>query len=133
MEENKEKELDFFLKKNIKEIGLEEPSTNFTTDVFLKIQTLPIENVYVHKPLISKWGWCLIALLITGVSLLLLNTGPFQQNWIPVLKLDFFTKLALFDNLNFISNTMVYGFLALTIFIYVQVFVLKRYFADGVD
>ena len=130
MEENRDKELDVFLKKNIKEIRLEEPSSNFTTDVFSKIETLQTKDAYVHKPLISKWGWGLIGLLVVGITFFLFDSGALQESWFKYSKLEFFTKLSIFDSLNFISNTMVYGLIALVIFIYVQIFILKRHFSN---
>lgn len=129
MEEDKDKDLDIFLKKTIKEINLEEPSSNFTADIFSKIRPLRTKDTLVHKPLISEWVWWFIGLLISGISFfLIIDDSYVQESWFHLSKLDFLNQLNVFNGVNLISDTVIYGLLALTIFIYIQVFILKRYF-----
>jgi len=131
MEENKEKEPDYFVKKIIQEIGLEEPSLNFTETVLSKIETAREPNsVTVYTPLISKFSWAILAVIVVGMgALALFGKVDTKNSWLEYINLDAVSEFTFLDsmaNLKF-PSTLVYGVLALTIFVYVQIFLLKNH------
>ena len=131
MEENKEKELDVFVKKVVDEIGLEEPSIDFTKSVLSKIRTETHKSAISFKPLISRSIWWVLTTIVFGIFMYVIfgNTST-EINWPAFAILN---KLAAFNlsvNIPYqsVSDVYVYGFLGLAFFMGIQVFVLKHHF-----
>lgn len=130
MEENKNKQLDAFLKKQIKELPLESPSKNFTATIMSKLQTESAFSHIQYKPLISKKIWFAVAAIVVAVLLI-----PFQKKEGGLLEkvsidfsfLDKVSFSGLLDGLS-VSTTAFYGLLFFAIMIFVQVVYLKGYF-----
>lgn len=131
MKEDKDKKLDTFVRKAIIEVGLDSPSVDFTRSVLSKIQAdAQKSKVFVYRPLISKSVWLVILITIAGVFSYSIWENPSSEiNWLTVLKLNRFAEFNLLTNsLNFyISNTIIYSFVGLAFFVWVQVFLLKSY------
>ena len=131
MKEDKDKKLDAFVRKAIIEAGLDGPSFDFTRSVLSKIQAdAQKSKVFVYRPLISKSVWLVILITIAGVFAYSIWGNPSSEiNWLTVLKLNRFAEFNLLANsLNFyISNTIIYSFVGLAFFVWVQVFLLKSY------
>lgn len=133
MEENKNKQLDAFLKKQIQEIPLDTPSQNFTSNIMDVLNKEAITQIQ-YKPLISKKIWFAVAAVILAVILI-----PFQKQeggLLEKVSLDF----SFLDKLNFsvfeglaVSNTAFYGLLFFAIMISVQVVYLKGYMDKKMD
>ncbi|WP_430968717.1 hypothetical protein [Spongiimicrobium sp. 2-473A-2-J] len=130
MEENKEKELDALLKKTVKEAGLEQPSMDFTATVLSKISETAPTTARVYRPLISKGAWLLLLLAVLGVfAYSLLGNGDLSfmglsdVRWSEHLNFDFLEQWTQWK----ISNIFVYGTLGLTLFVCLQVVLLKRH------
>ena len=131
MKEDKDKKLDAFIRKTIIEAGLENPSVDFTRSVLSKIQAdAQKSTAFVYRPLISKSVWMMILTAIAGVFVYSIWENPSSEtSWLAVLKLNRFAEFNLLANsLNFyISNTVIYSFVGLAFFVWVQVFLLKSY------
>lgn len=131
MDINKDKELDAFVKKAVKEVGLGQPSVTFTDMVLSKVQMVNGESpITRYKPLISKKTWWIIAALVIGVFVFVVfDSTRMEISWLSTSRLDWLSEYNIIDTLSgiSISNTFVYGFLALTFFVYVQIILLKHY------
>lgn len=131
MEENKEKQLDDFVKKVVKTAGLETPSDQFTQSIMSKIIAQSADSAVTHyKPLISKRSWlvlCAIALLL--LAYVIFGNLDLDVSWLP--SMDMMAT----DNIGFINtlsnlrlpNTLLYSLAGLTIFIYIQIVFLKKH------
>ncbi|MCK0192269.1 hypothetical protein [Arenibacter sp. F20364] len=126
-----EAELDKLMGKILKDEALDPPSLDFTAGVMACIQAVKDNPTTVYEPLISKkaWGILSVGLLLVFVYLLFKEDSSTGSMWlnnfeIPQLKLpNVFVSLPIIA----ISDTLVYGILAFTICVYVQIFVLKKY------
>ncbi len=131
MKKDKDENLDAFIRKTIIEAGLENPSVDFTRSVLSKIQADAQKSpAFVYRPLISKSVWLIILTAIAGVFVYSIWENPSSEiNWLAVSKLNRFAEFNLLANsLNFyISNTVIYSFVGLAFFVWVQVFLLKSY------
>ncbi len=130
MEENKEKELERFVQKTIKEVGLEEPSANFTHSVLSKIQLNVQERAVRHKPLISKSTWGVLTALVTGIfAYLILGNPKVEIPWLSSQKFEMSVNMDFVDALADLqlSNTFVYSLVGLVFFLGVQVVLLKNH------
>lgn len=131
MEENKDKQLDDFVKKVVKNIGLETPSDHFTQSIMSKIAAQKENStVTIYKPLISKTGWLVLAAITLFLfAFIIFGNLDLNVGWLPSIdqvasyKIDFFDTL---KQLN-LPNTLVYGLMGLTFFIYVQIIFLKKH------
>ena len=130
MEENKIKDFDAFLRKAVKEVGLEEPSTNFNQAIFSKLELNKVSHIKNAKPLIPLVGWILIWISFIALVASVLFFGQGQKT--DGLYINLLNKLV---NLNFInkipdfqvSEIYTYGVIGLLVFLYVQIFALKKY------
>ncbi|VAW16712.1 hypothetical protein MNBD_BACTEROID03-16 [hydrothermal vent metagenome] len=131
MKEDKDKKLDAFIRKAVIEVGLENPTVDFTRSVLSKIQAdAQKSTAFVYRPLISKSVWLMILTAIAGVFVYSIWENPSSEiSWLAVSKLNRFAEFNLLANsLNFyISNTVIYSFVGLAFFVWVQVFLLKSY------
>ncbi|MDT7832873.1 hypothetical protein RQM59_10815 [Flavobacteriaceae bacterium S356] len=133
MEDNTDKKLDRFAKKQIKNLELETPSKGFTKSIMDSISALETKNTFVYKPLIPKKVWILSVAAILAIVLI-----PFQKQeggLLEKVSLDFsfldkvsLPSLNLFEGMN-VSSTTFYGFLLFAVMISIQVFYIKGYFS----
>ncbi len=132
MAENSEKELDAFIKKSVKQAGLEEPSLNFTTAVLSRLESQKSPSVTSYKPLISWQSWTVIIAIFSGLGVLILfgwiDTGI---SWPELLndRLGALSRPEFLDKITNIglSNTVVYSVLGLAILFYAQIWLLKNH------
>jgi len=129
MEENKEKQLDDFVKKIVKSAGLETPSVGFTQNIMSKIVAQEAKSaVTVYQPLISKKSW----LILATITLLLFAYVIFGKldltiSWLPNINSEVLNKIGFMDALSQINlpNTAVYSLFGIILFFYVQIIFLK--------
>ena len=130
MEEDKK--LDSFIRKSIKELGLEKPSLQFTDVVLSKIQgNTSVSPTFVYKPLFSKSTWLIILTVVATIFVyLILDQSEIKTTWFSIAKLNQLASFNLFGKMPSlpISNTFVYGFLIFSFFAIVQVFMIKQRF-----
>ncbi len=137
MERDKEKELAGFVKRTVTQIKLEQPSMDFTQQIMSKLETVhEMERASVYKPLISKS----VKWMLGGFGLLALAAVFFMETpeWSPKLTnwtssfTDWWSTSKLLQEPMLelpaipVSNTYLYGILALTFFVCIQVVVLKN-------
>lgn len=132
MEDNKNKELDAFISKVVKEAGFEKPAKDFTVSILSKIELIAKKNSVQYAPIISKSTWVGIVFLVIVVFAYVIFTKSATETvgWLNILNLN---KLAAFNTSLkipelLISNTYVYGCIGLAFFVGIQVFLLKRHF-----
>lgn len=130
MEENKE--LDNFIRKSMHEVGLENPSLDFTNLVMSKIKVDTKRSpVFIYKPLFSKSTWFIIIAVVVAIFAYLIFGQPaVKTTWLSIAQLN---KLASFNLMGKmpnipVSNTFIYGILAVAFFVWVQILVLKKHF-----
>ena len=130
MEENKE--LDDFISKSIKEVGLEKPSVSFTDLVLSKIENESKKStVFEYQPILSKSTWGMILAVIAGLFAYVILANPDLENsWVSFLQLN---RVATFNVMGKIpdlevSSTFVYGILIFTFFVMIQVYIIKQRF-----
>lgn len=75
MKENKDKNVEKLISVVMKDIPLESPSINFTTQVMATILTIEKNKVTLYKPLISRTGWVIIFGGFTAVIVYILTIG----------------------------------------------------------
>lgn len=129
MEENKNTQLDAFLKKQLQGIPRETPSQNFTANIMDILNDEKVSVKIQYKPLISKKVWLAVATIIVAVILI-----PFQKQEGGLLEkvvidFSFMNKLSfsgLLDGVT-VSNTAFYGLLLFAVMILVQITYLKQY------
>lgn len=129
MEENKK--LDDFVRKSIKEVGLDNPSLDFTNLVMSKIQMDTERSaIFVHKPLLSKSTWFVIIAMVVAIFAYVIFGQPEQETtWLWFSKLNdlaSFNLMGSMPNIT-ISRTLTYGILAVTFFVWIQIFLLKKH------
>lgn len=130
MEENKNKKIDAFFKKQFQDIPLESPSKDFTSNIMDMIQQEEVSTTAAYKPLISKKVWILVAAAFTAVFFI-----PFQKTEGSLLSevsfdLSFLQNISfsnVFDGIS-VSSTVFYGFLFFGIMLLIQVLFLKDHF-----
>jgi|FLOH01.1.fsa_nt_gi hypothetical protein len=136
MEEiNKNKELDGFVKKYVKEIKIESPSKDFTASLMNKIVVEDQKSVFISKELISKKGWFVIFLSVLAVVLIPFKSSEKSLISIPKLDFYFFDKIQIpnfLDNLT-VSKTVFYAIFFFGLMFFAQVVFLKNYFNKRFD
>lgn len=132
MEDNKNKKLDAFISKVVKEVGVEKPAEDFTMSVLSKIELIAKKNSVQYAPIISKSTWLGIVFLVLIVFayVIFTNSAIETAGWLNILKLNKFTAFNASLKMPelFISNVYVYGCVGLAFFVGIQVFLLKRHF-----
>ncbi len=135
MEENKNKQLDAFLKKQIQDIPLESPSKDFTSNIMDVLQEKESVVTTIYKPLISKKVWIFVAAAIAAIFFI-----PFQDSEEGLLSkvsfdFSFLEKLNLsgiLDGVN-VSSTSLYVAFFFTTMIFIQVVFLKNHFNKRIE
>lgn len=130
MEENKK--LDDFIKASIKDIGLEKPSVDFTELVLSKIEAdTQMNAVRVYKPLFSKMAWFVLVTVVASIFGYAIFSSPeVESSWFTLSQIDKLITSNLTAKISVlaVSNTYVYGFLMVTLFLCVHVILLKQRF-----
>lgn len=125
-----DKNLDNFIRKSVKDIGLEKPTEGFTELILSKIQpSTQVSPAFVYEPLLSKKAWFLMLLIVAAIFVYVIY-GQFEQEttWLWMAKLNDLASFNLFGKIPNIpiSNTFVYGMLAVTFFVCIQILILKN-------
>lgn len=133
-DEASERELEKLAGKIFRDDTLNVPSLDFTSKVMSRIEVARHHSITAYVPLISRKVWGILGLGLLGTFLFSFLTE--DQNkvgiWYNNFELPQFQLPNILDRLPAIpiSDTLVYGILAFTLFLYVQIFILKKYM-DG--
>lgn len=128
MEENKK--LDDFIKKSVQEVGLEKPSLDFTDLVLSKIEVESEKSpAFQYQPILSKSTWFIILAMVAAIFGYVIFGNPNLEN--TMFSFSQLNKMTAFNILGEIpspevSNTFIYSFLIFTIFVILQVFMIKQ-------
>jgi hypothetical protein len=137
MGENKHiEEIHAFSKKYVKEIKIERPSLDFTSNLMKKIGELEtIKKAITYKPLISKKAWFIVFAAIIAVVLIPFKSTNESLFTLPEINFSFLEKLnfsGLLENVN-VSSTTLYLSLTFLVLIAIQIFYLKGYFEKQIN
>lgn len=131
MEENRDKQLDDFVKKVVKNAGLEAPSDDFTQSIMSKIAAQNEKSMVTrYKPLISKTSWLVLAGIAIFLSVyIIFGNSDLNVSWIPSITELATNNIGIMNTLENLRlpNTLVYGLTGFTLFIYVQIAFLKKH------
>lgn len=135
MEENKNKEIDVFFKKQFKEIAVESPSKDFTLNVMEVIRQDARSISKSHQSLISKKVWFFLIVIFTAIIFI-----PFRKSENTLFNdviLDFtflekFSLSGIFDGVS-ISNTVFYGLVFFALMAVIQVVLIKDFLAKKIN
>ena len=137
MKEEQDRKADEFIRKLMAEAGPDNPSDQFTQSIMEEIDQQLQTSATRYKPLISKKAWLPISVLILGICFVFLQ-GDWKNEWLalPVPYLEQigslfqpqrFDALVIMDSIN-IYQTVIYALLILSIFFYIQIIYLRKYF-----
>ncbi|MEM7381340.1 MAG: hypothetical protein AAF361_09120 [Bacteroidota bacterium] len=127
MEENKDKILDQFIEKTVKDAGLESPSLDFTSQVLAKLETE--ENlVTTYRPLISSRSWLVLITILSAAGIwVFFGNTEFEFRWLSGLDVDTSSVSAYLDrpiNLE-LPDIAIYALATLAMFAILQAVLLK--------
>lgn len=133
-DEDIERELDKLTAKIVKEKTLDGPSLDFTSKVMERIEVAYSKRSIAYVPLISgrTWGVLGFGLFCVVIFLISMQDSDQVNRWYYNFEWPQFQLPHILDSLPVIpiSDTLVYGVLVFTLFLYVQILFLKKYF-DG--
>lgn len=135
MEENKNKEIDLFFKKQFKEIAVESPSKDFTLNVMEVISQDARSISKSHQSLISKKVWFFLIIIFTAIIFI-----PFRKSKKTLFNdviLDFtflekFSLSSIIDGVS-ISTTVFYGCVFFALMAVIQVVLIKDFLAKKIN
>ena len=138
MKADQDKSREEVVKKFVKESGYEFPGNGFTETVMQLIgKEVSEEKSIKYKTLIPSRVWLVIGLSVIGICGFLISgeggNGPFSKlipyaeslNDLELVRQYVNTGIQYLDNIN-IYNTVVYAMLMLSVFLYLQVILLKK-------
>lgn len=129
MKENEDKLIEKLVDIMIKDSKLEQPSLDFTAKVMSQVLTTKTSQVFVYKPLISKY----VFILVFGCFITLsFYSEPQTDSWISILSFcEFFNKnsTALFS----FSKITTYAVVLATIMFVMQIYFFKKYFENQLN
>ncbi len=125
MKKHNEKEQEDLIRSVLRETNLETPSAGFTEQLLSRIEQLPVYGYTTsYTPLISGKAWSVIFLVMISLSLFaVFGMKDVTPEWISQLRLQERLDFSLPEsvrNLN-LPSALLYGLLAVTIYIYYQV------------
>ena len=130
MEENKDKNLDNFVRKSVKQAGLESPSDNFTTTLLAKIEASNQKvSITAYRPLISKVGWGALATIVVALSIFAwFGRVDTKLAWLEKMNMGALPQLDFLDKMPSLalSNIILYGLLVFGVFAVFQVLFLRQ-------
>jgi hypothetical protein len=131
MENNREKQLDDFIRKAVNHAGLESPANDFTQNIISKIVLEKNKStVTVYQPLISRTGWLILTIFtIILFAFVIFGNLDLHIGWLPAIDQLVPNKIGFVDSLLHLRlpNTLVYAITGLLLFVYIQLLFLKKY------
>jgi len=124
MKENEDKFLEKLVDTIMKDSKLEKPSLDFTAKVMSQVLTTKTSEVYVYKPLISKY----VFILVFGSFItLLFYLEPQTDNWIDYISHRVFYNIYSTAQFAF-SKITIYSVVLATLMLVIQISFLKKHF-----
>ena len=99
MEDNREKQLDDFIRKVVNHAGLESPANDFTQNILSKIIAETNKSTAtVYQPLISRTGWLILAIFtIILFAFVIFGNLDLHIGWLPAIDKLVPNKIGFFD------------------------------------
>jgi hypothetical protein len=124
MKANEDKLLENLVDTIMKDFVMETPMSDFTTKVMSQVFTTKNSEVYVYKPLISKY----VFILVFGCFItLFFYLEPQKNSWISSLGFGTFYYNYSSSLFNF-SKITVYSVVLASLMLFVQILFLRKYF-----
>ncbi len=129
MDKEIDKELNELVGKLLQETPLESPALNFTSKIMAQVETLPKNELFIYRPLISKNVWVSIGLILfMGSLLVVFGNVEIRTSLMDVMTIAKRPSFELFANLSQFDmpNAFVYGVLGFSFFACIQIVMIKR-------
>ncbi len=129
--DEQQKIIDSFVRKTIKSTETEKPSIDFTANIMSKIIIEKQSEATKYKSLISKLGWAAIFIVVTSLfAFFYLNDTTEELGWLSTIDYSVFKENQLMQFLSTISmtNSAVYGIIALAVMTIIQVPIYRNYY-----
>ncbi|MDT0559283.1 hypothetical protein RM697_11515 [Ichthyenterobacterium sp. W332] len=129
MDKHTEQHLDKLAEKVLKTPNLESPSVDFTTNIMNSINALPLSKSINYKPLISKYGWLAIIIVLISLSTYIMLNSTGDSTWLKRLDLSSLSNTKFTEVVSgfTISKTLIYAIGLLGIMLFIQIPILKQY------
>ena len=133
MKKNKQEKIDQFLKRAMQDMEHEKAPENFASAIMAKIEQSKVQHVKtVYKPLIPKHIWWSLGIFVAALFIYLgFDVSWYTRGWLSTLKWNIIGNTNFLNsvtNFNLFDNT-IYGIVGFILFMLVQIFYLKRFFA----
>lgn len=133
MKEQENKAIDALVDKMMKAVDLKSPSLDFTSHIMSQVEELSSSQVTRYKPLISKWVWAIIAIIVITVLGLSLNENTINNetmSWYSTIdfSLLYNNSISQFFNGITIPKTLLYSVVLFGAMLAIQIPLLKYYF-----
>lgn len=123
--------MEVVLKNTIQEIGLETPSSKFTEAILSRLPIADLKRDMSEKPLISRRTWGLLLSAIIGLCSYLISKSGTTETTLDAPYAHYvhwFEQYFEFTSNVHLSDTVMYSLASLTLFLCIQVLVLKHHF-----
>jgi hypothetical protein len=134
MKKQKEKELNAFLEKTTKAMDLEQAPKGFLQSVMKQVELQKTSTQSIrYTPLVSNTSWIGIAFVVIALfGFLGFGKNHVSADWLSVLRLNIIGNSDFLDVLYMdfpVPDSTMYAFVGLLVFMGVQVWYLKQFFA----
>lgn len=120
----------------MKEVSLDTPSLNFTSNVMMKVDTLMKPVTIVYKPLISKRSWVFVMVAIVGlICYFMLTPSVKSSGWFSNIDFSVVSNNILTNTISSLklSRTAFYAIIMLSVMLIIQIPILKNYFNSRLE
>lgn len=133
MKEQENKKIDALVNKIMNSVDLEAPSLDFTANIMSQVEVLSTSKITTQKPLISKWGWGIIAVVIITIIVYALIGGVANEtsnSWFNTIDYSMLYNNTITQFLSgiVISKTVLYSVVLFCALLFIQIPLLKYYF-----
>jgi len=131
MKANSDQHIEHMVDKMMKEISLDTPSSNFTTNVMTQVETIVNQSTIKYQPLISKRSWVLILISVfTLIIYFVFDASLESSGWFSGIDFSLVSSNKLTNTMSSLklSKTTFYAVIILSVMLFVQIPVLKYYF-----
>ena len=136
MKANSDKHIEKLVDKIMKDVSLDTPSSNFTTNVMTQVETIVNQSTIKYQPLISKRSWVLILISVfTLITYFVFDASLESSGWFSGIDFSLVSSNKLTNTMSSLklSKTTFYAVIILSVMLFVQIPVLKYYFNKRLD
>lgn len=129
--DRKERALEDLVQKTLKNVRMETPSLDFTTNIMSGIKASSQSEITKYKSPISKTSWVIIFVCVGLLcTYLLMNSSGEEPSWLLNLDYSFLSENKLVSGLHNLTmpSSVLYGIVALAVMTIIQVPIYKNYY-----